>query len=232
MTISDDFQRLVKQAGEFMQPPVRARAVKQYRTGGDNFLDAEVLNADGDVDENWPLIQKIEVPCFMSLGEGTGVFYEIAKGTIIRVGFYDGDRHRPYLDAVIGAGKAPDGTGLSFAIIGKNSSIKVKDGVVQIGAGSVSVSGGVVNVGAGMDEFGNGGNVNVIAEAAAKIDGMDILLGGDDGDQVIKGNTWITVFMPQFLAHTHADDTPVKPSSVPTMETMLNGTLSQKVKAK
>lgn len=191
------------------QGPVRGRVVKQYRAAKGYTVDVQVLNVFGEPDERWPVVAKIEVPVLFWLGDGTGCYAELAVGALVRVGFYEFDRHRPYLDAVLGGVNTPECDNLSLVIFGTNATVRITNGVVSISAGSVSLSGGHIGIGSGEDEFGNGGdivaqsdndttvtagaNAVITATANATVNGAQVLLGAGAAQPAVLGTTLINL---------------------------------------
>ena len=120
------------------QLPVLARVLKQYHDKDQYWIDAEVLNADKETDANWEPLQQIEAPQLFWAGADTGVWVEILEQSLVRIGFYDGDQHRPYLDAVLGTGSAPSTAGVTLWIKAVGASVKLTPGAATIAAGTVT----------------------------------------------------------------------------------------------
>ena len=117
--LREDFKRLIEAVGPAIYAlPVRAKVLRQ--NNDDYTIDVEVLGADDAPDDNWPTLERIEIPKLMCSTDGnSGAYFAKESGCLVRVGFYEGDRNRPYLDAVIGAteeGDNPDLDGIYWMI--------------------------------------------------------------------------------------------------------------------
>jgi hypothetical protein len=254
------FKKLIERSGARLgAAPLRARVEKQYRDAEDNFVDVIALNAEGEDDTDMPPIPRVEVPCVFWLGEGTGLYYELAAGTIVRVGFYDDDPHRPYLDAVIGGPKTPDANGKSFWIRGTGAALTLAPGAATLSAGTASLTSALVDaitsavlkaagvvatpgkvaISASAPQAGSTSGIDVTeteitatAKTTATMDAPQIFIGKDATEPIILGATFMLKFLPIFLAHYHADKSPVDPASVPTMAVDMPTTLSAIAKVK
>ena len=129
--------------GEF-QGPVRARVTEQSHFANANTINVEVLTADDQPDANWPIIEHVEVPRLLWAGGTTGVFARLNPSAVVRIGFYDGDRHRPYLDAVLGSEESPDISGIEFLVKANGATITVAPGAITSAAGVVTMVAAIV----------------------------------------------------------------------------------------
>lgn len=137
--IAKAYRRLHRQVVGEYQAPVRGRVTAQSQTANQYFADIEVLTAEGQPDPNWPLIKGVEVPRMMWAGGSTGVFVKLNEGARVRVGFYGGDRHDPYIDAVLGSDDSPDISGIEFLIKANGATVTVAPGAITSAAGVVTM---------------------------------------------------------------------------------------------
>lgn len=88
----------------------KARVVATHDSGGTAnaanacySIDVQPLKAAGDTDEDWPVIRDVELPLLWA-GQNRGVFGLPAVGAVVRLGFYEADPGRPYIEAAIADG--------------------------------------------------------------------------------------------------------------------------------
>ena len=92
--------RVVRSGGA--QGPVRARVLKQTLTPEESTVEVQVLDASDQPDADWPTLAGVEVSALFAGVDGTGgIFGTLPPETIVRVGFYEFDPNRPYIDAVL-----------------------------------------------------------------------------------------------------------------------------------
>lgn len=136
----DDIKRLMRNVSGRVQGPVRGRVLGPGDLPGTAIV--EVLDADGEVDPNWAAIPNVELPVLFSTGPGTGSFVKLDPGTPVRLAFYEFDRHRPYVDAVLPSGEVPDlgdaGAGLyaggAYILFGQQ--VVIEGAEILVGAGA------------------------------------------------------------------------------------------------
>ena len=106
MSHHDDLRRAMRNlrvvGARGTQGPVRARVLKQTLTPEESTVEVEVLDASDQPDADWPTLAGVEVSALFAGVDGTGgIFGTLLPKTIVRVGFYEFDPNRPYLDAVL-----------------------------------------------------------------------------------------------------------------------------------
>jgi hypothetical protein len=209
--IAQSFARMTRSVSGRPQGPVRARVLKQESAGGLNCVDVEVLRTDDSVDPNWPPIRRIECPVWFSSGAGTGVYVKIKPGTVVRVAFYEFDRHRPYLDSVIGS---------SFAD-------NAAEFVIKAGGATVTVSGGQVRIDSGTVVIATGSWCHLEAGAFLELYGDKVQLGSDGANQrIIRGDDFITALVAKINSATTFGGSPI---DAPWTEAEFQSHLSAKV---
>lgn len=189
------FRKIVHRGDGHRQGPVRARVVKQYRTGGLYHVDVQVLGPTGEPNPAWEVLRRLDAPHQFWAGPGTGVFVTLKEGTIVRVGFEELDIHRPYVETVLGSPDAP-ATSAEFQIISNGAVVTVSGGQVAIEAGTVKVM--------------SGSWCHVEAGAWLEIYGEKVLLGADGANQrIIRGDDFITALVAKINTSTKFGGSPI-----------------------
>lgn len=185
---AQSIRRTLKVVAGHNQGPVLARVTKQWVEPNSYFIDVEVLTAEGLPNPNWPKLARIACGRKFGIAGATmGLYAKIGEGALVRIGFYEHDRHRPYLEDVLAAEVTPPLAGMALVIdlggaqitVTESGQVSIGGSSLSLGGGGVGISGGVVSVGAGKNEYGEGGQVNVTAEADATIKGENVILQGD-----------------------------------------------------
>ena len=97
-----DLMALLKRVVELVMPDLRAyyrvvrkaRVVKTYASNGRYWADVQPLRNDESVDENEPVIPKVEIPVIWG-GPDRGVICPPEPGTYCDLEYYDGDPDYP-----------------------------------------------------------------------------------------------------------------------------------------
>lgn len=128
---------------------LRARVVNVREAGGRMdaldprySVDVEILDRDGQPDPAWPVIPDVELPMLWA-GRGRGVYCVPDVGTIVRVGFYEGDQNQPYVEALTGSGHScPEHPVGRFMIVSGDTRIEITPvGDIEIRGGQVQIRG-------------------------------------------------------------------------------------------
>lgn len=142
--LAKSMRRMHRQVHGEQQGPVRGRVIEQSHYANANTINVEVLTAEDQPDANWPIIEHVEVPRLLWAGGTTGVFVRLNPSALVRIGFYDGDCHRPYLDAVLGSEESPDISGIEFLVKANGATITVAPGAITSAAGVVTMVAAIV----------------------------------------------------------------------------------------
>ncbi|MDK2955421.1 MAG: hypothetical protein PWQ57_917 [Desulfovibrionales bacterium] len=102
-----DLRTLLKRVVELVMPnlrayyrmPVKGRVTATYASAGKYWADVQPLRADESVDEDAPVIPKVEIPIFWG-GAQRGLVCPPAKGTYVVVSYFDGDPDYPWISHV------------------------------------------------------------------------------------------------------------------------------------
>jgi hypothetical protein len=97
-----DLKKLMQRVVELVMPnlrhyyrvPRKGLVVKSYASDGSYWADVQPLRNDDSVDENEPLIPKVEIPIMWG-GPDRGVVCPPAPGTLCDITYYDGDPNYP-----------------------------------------------------------------------------------------------------------------------------------------
>lgn len=93
--------------------PVLARVIS-YHAGGPRFddprtrdrdrptVDVEVLDRDGKAHPDFDHLYELDLPTPFATAAGDVMYGPVGEGTLVRVGFYEGDETRAYVEAVLG----------------------------------------------------------------------------------------------------------------------------------
>ena len=74
----------------------KGRIIKTYASDGKYWADVQPLKNDESVDENEPVVPKVEIPVIWA-GPERGVVCPPLNGTYCGLGYYDGDPDHPYI---------------------------------------------------------------------------------------------------------------------------------------
>lgn len=97
-----DLKALLKRVVELVMPNLRsyyrvvrkAKVVKVYPSDGTYWVDVQPLKNDESVDDNEPIIPKVEIPVFWG-GPMRGIVCPPEVGTYCDLSYYDGDPNYP-----------------------------------------------------------------------------------------------------------------------------------------
>jgi hypothetical protein len=99
-----DLKKLLQRVVELVMPnlrhyyrvPRKGLVVKSYASDGSYWADVQPLRNDDSIDENEPVIPKVEIPVLWG-GPERGVVCPPAAGTLCDITYYDGDPNYPRL---------------------------------------------------------------------------------------------------------------------------------------
>lgn len=97
-----DLKKLMQRVVELVMPnlrhyyrvPRKGLVVKSYASDGSYWADVQPLRNDDSVDENEPIIPKVEIPILWG-GPDRGVVCPPVAGTLCDLTYYDGDPNYP-----------------------------------------------------------------------------------------------------------------------------------------
>ncbi|MDD2853867.1 MAG: baseplate assembly protein [Desulfuromonadaceae bacterium] len=97
-----DLKKLLKRVVElvmpnlrhYYRPPRKGRVVKAYASDGQYWADVQPLRNDDSVDDNEPIVTRIEIPILWG-GPARGVVCPPTVGTLCDITYYDGDPNYP-----------------------------------------------------------------------------------------------------------------------------------------
>lgn len=101
---NSDLKNLLKRVVELVMPNLRAyyrvprkgRVIKSYASDGRYYADVQPLRNNDSVDDNEPVIPKVEIPILWG-GPERGVVCPPEVGTLCDITYYDGDPDYPRL---------------------------------------------------------------------------------------------------------------------------------------
>lgn len=101
---NSDLKNLLKRVVELVMPNLRAyyrvprkgRVIKSYASDGRYYADVQPLRNNDSVDDNEPVIPKVEIPILWG-GPQRGVVCPPEVGTLCDITYYDGDPDYPRL---------------------------------------------------------------------------------------------------------------------------------------
>lgn len=140
-----------------MAHPVKGRVVAVRNTGGvmgspdrHYTVDVQVLGPDGSDDAGLPVLPGVELSPFWA-GPGRGVFALPPVGALVRVGFYEGDPSRPFVDAVLGDGfEAPATVDGRLTLLAGSVRVEIDQGTgdveIHTASGTIRLTAATVEV--------------------------------------------------------------------------------------
>jgi len=176
-----DIFKILKRAVEIAMPNFRhfyrilkkGKIFRTYASDGKYYVDVQILRNDESVDENEPILAKVELPVIWG-GENKGIVCPPVVGTLCDVEYYDGDPNFPRISNIRWKGnKAPEveiggfiiqQTPETYIKIDASGNIKIKcKGNLDIESsvnikGDLSIDGNINATGKIIDSEGNTNN--------------------------------------------------------------------------
>jgi hypothetical protein len=130
---NSDLRALLKRVVELVMPDLRsyyrvvrkARVVKVYASDGNYWADVQPLRNDESVDENEPVISKVEIPIIWA-GPVRGIVCPPAAGAYCDLEYYDGDPDYPRISNFRWHGMKSPECEIGAFIIQKKSGVFIK----------------------------------------------------------------------------------------------------------
>ena len=188
---NSDLRAILKRVVELVMPDLRsyyrvvrkARVVKVYASDGRYWADVQPLRNDESIDENEPVIPKVEIPILWA-GPNRGVVCPPVAGAYCDLEYYDGDPDYPRISNFRWHGHGAPECELEAFIIQKGSGVYIKidvenkiihmtpgDRQSDIGGNKSEDIGGSVSTNIG-------GEWTVIADGTVIIQAPNIVLNG------------------------------------------------------
>ena len=207
---NSDLKTLLKRVFELIMPDLRsyyrvarkARVVKTYASDGHYWADVQPLRNDESVDENEPVIPKIEIPIIWA-GPKRGIVCPPLVGSYCDLSYYDGDPDYPRISNFRWHGNEAPECEIGGCIIqsepGTYIKIDAAKKIILVTPADIEETAGgnkTVSISGNKDEQ-IGGNWTIQVAGAATIKAPQILLegnlsvkgaGGGSGESSFKGN--------------------------------------------
>lgn len=149
----------------YYRMPVKGRVVSSYASDGRYWADVQPTRNDESDDAGQPVIPKVEIPVLWG-GPSRGVVCPIPNGTLVAVGFYDGDPAYPFIQHIRWHGNGAPNCEMDAFIIQHSPGCHIK---IDSGKNLIEVTPADKNITAG-------GNITIVAAGVVRITGTTILL--------------------------------------------------------
>lgn len=126
--------KTLKKAIELAMPDLRsyyrmtrkAKVIAAYPADGRYFADVQPLKNDGSVDENEPVIPKVELPVIWG-GPDRGIVCPPEAGSLCDLSYYDGDPNYPFISNIrYGLGQNAPGADLKEFVIQLEPGVEIR----------------------------------------------------------------------------------------------------------
>lgn len=161
----------------------KAKVVKTYESDGKYWADVQPLKNDDSVDENEPVVSKVEIPVIWA-GPNRGVICPPTEGSHCDLSYYDGDPNYPRISNFRWQGnKAPEcevGAFIIQSAPGCNIKIDAEKNIIQVTPSDINMkAGGSMNIEVTGDVTINAvGKVSVTSAGNASIQAAEVSIKG------------------------------------------------------
>ncbi|WP_051283810.1 hypothetical protein [Desulforegula conservatrix] len=186
-----ELKEMLKKAMEICMPDFRAfyrltkkaRVVKAYESDGKYWADVQPLRNDESVDENEPVVSKVEIPVIWA-GPDRGVICPPTEGSYCDLSYYDGDPNYPRISNFRWHGNKAPGceTGAFIIQSGPGCHIKIdaEKNIIQVTPSDINMkAGGSMKIEITGDVIINaGGSVAVTSTGNATVQAAEVSIKG------------------------------------------------------
>ncbi|MDD5106037.1 MAG: baseplate assembly protein [Desulfuromonadaceae bacterium] len=163
----------------YYRPPRKGKVVKSYASDGSYWADVQPLRNDDSVDDNEPIVPRIEIPILWG-GPERGVVCPPTVGTLCDITYYDGDPNYPRISNFRWAKNTAPNCELGAFIIQQSPDVYIK----------IETGGNIINKTSADWNIEVGGTANITATAIHLNAGSNVVTtghkchytGGNHGD--------------------------------------------------
>ncbi len=130
-----DFEKYIDKLVKRYAFPIKGKVIKSYTSKGHYYVDVRKMNLNES--ESEIIFPKVEVPKLWGVKEG-GIFCIPEKGSIVAVGFYEGNINFPFVTAVMGSAFDTEHPVNQLVIKFKDTEVKIGD-KINIKTGNLSL---------------------------------------------------------------------------------------------